>query len=324
MRSLTIILLLLLSAANGWGATTRATIFLDGAIVEREIQVSRRYLELALPATMQSGSLRVRYEGKGSLSRVEIGKAKPDRRREKELLRLTGQREQLRDRLRVLAVKEDIFAAAAKSQSSKTPRKTKNDPDPLASIRQGSDFALAQLETVYKSRRRTEAELKGVDERFSLLNNERPVSLARIWLTGQSGRLIISWQDNGLHLRPVYEYHLSGADRLDMQIAAELSSEPDLDESRLILSRISDPSAQLPPFRQAVRGVQKISREILPLLQERFSPTPLPSLSFTYRNSTGKKLPAGIAACYRQGVYLGAASSGELSTGGEQEVSCGR
>jgi len=84
------------------------------------------------------------------VERVELLPCQVPERRQKELDALIEQKNRLEDRMKALDTREDIFAAAAKSQSSKAPRKTKANPDPLASVRQGTDFAIAQLEAVYR------------------------------------------------------------------------------------------------------------------------------------------------------------------------------
>jgi hypothetical protein len=63
---------------------------------------------------------------------------------EKELDTLLEQRNRLGDRLQALETREEIFKSATKSQSGKAPRKTRANPDPMLTIRQGTEFAIAQ------------------------------------------------------------------------------------------------------------------------------------------------------------------------------------
>ena len=76
--------------------------------------------------------------------------------------------------LQALATREEIFKSAAKSQGGKAPRKSKANPDPMQAIRQGTEFAIAQLEAVYTSRRRTEQEIRRIDSRIAAAKNQWP------------------------------------------------------------------------------------------------------------------------------------------------------
>ena len=67
--------------------------------------------------------------------------------------------------MQALEAKETVFKAAAKSQSGKAPRKTKTNPDPLAGVRQATEYAIAQLESVYRARRMAESDLNSVEAR---------------------------------------------------------------------------------------------------------------------------------------------------------------
>jgi hypothetical protein len=324
MRSLTIFLLLLSIVGDAWGAQGRATVYLDGAIVEQELHVKKGYVELPLPATMQEGSLRLKASGKGRIARVEVVKARSDRRRERELARLTEQKGQLRDRLRGLEVKEEIFTASAKSQSSKSPRRTKNNPEPLTALRQGTDYAISQLESVYRSRRRTEAELKEIEERLRALQGDSPAGKARIWITGQKGLLVAAWRDNALKFRPVYEFHLDGGGRVAVDMAAELDGRCDAAQVRGMPHLVADPPQALPPFKPLTLQLHRIRSGSFSLIKESFNPEPLPQLSFVYRNDTSQKLPPGVAVCYRGGAYLGSTTFSGALPGEEHEVVCGR
>ncbi|HEY5973154.1 MAG TPA: hypothetical protein VIU41_00290, partial [Geobacteraceae bacterium] len=166
MRRISVIILLLLLAVPHLASARTVTIYLDGAIVEEEVTARKGYLELALPAGLAAGSLRLKPVGEGRLRRVVMVPGKPDRKLDKELTSLNERRDLLKDRMRALSTREEIFKGAAKSQSGKAPRRSKTNPAPLSTIKQGTDYALAQLEEVYTARRRTEKELRGLDERL--------------------------------------------------------------------------------------------------------------------------------------------------------------
>src|SRR5512140_1970872 len=114
---------------------------------------------------MAADSLRLKPVKSATITRVEFMAARADRKAEKELARLTGRKNALADRLQALEVKEEVFRSAAKSQSGKAPRSSKNNREPLENIRKGTEFALAQLEEVYTARRTAEKELKSVETR---------------------------------------------------------------------------------------------------------------------------------------------------------------
>jgi hypothetical protein len=70
-------------------------------------------------------------------------------------------------------------------------------------------------------------------------------------------------------------------------------------------------------------GPTRITSVRMPIEHVRFVTFPQPALSFSFRNSSGKRLPPGDATCYRQGEYLGKTAftgslpgeSGELGFG---------
>ena len=134
MRFIPVMCMLLLTATPVMAAATRVTLYLDGGRVETEVTALKGYVEVPLPQGMAAGSLRVRPLDGASLARVEIVPALPDRKVEAEVARLTERKNHLTDRLKALDVREEIFRAAAKSQSGKAPRKSKNNREPLEEV----------------------------------------------------------------------------------------------------------------------------------------------------------------------------------------------
>jgi hypothetical protein len=120
---------------------------------------------------------------------------------------LLEQRSRLGDRLRALATREEIFKSAAKSQSGKAPRKTKTNPDPMQAIRQGTEFAIAQLEAVYTSRRRTELEIRRIDGRIAAakVSGRGPENIVRIHVAPVRGRITARYAVAGLAWTPRYD-----------------------------------------------------------------------------------------------------------------------
>ncbi|HEY6006827.1 MAG TPA: DUF4140 domain-containing protein, partial [Geobacteraceae bacterium] len=150
MRVITFAAFVLLLTAPAGAAGRSVTLFLDGARIEQEVAVVKGYAEIPLPAAMQANSLRIRPVAGGEITRVEVVALPAAGKERREQARLNERRERLSARLRALATREEIFTAAAKSQSGKAPRKTKTNPEPVANLRRGTDFALGQLEESYR------------------------------------------------------------------------------------------------------------------------------------------------------------------------------
>ncbi len=223
MRTIICCMGMLLIALPAVAATKSVTLYLDGARVENDVSTAGSYLEIPLPAGASADSLRIRPLGNARLNRVELAPAKPEPKVARELARLTERRELLLDRLKALETREDIFKAAAKSQSGKAPKKTKTNPEPLASVRQGTEFAIAQLEGVYQSRRRTEHELKNVDEQLAALkkNGNAGGTVARVWLLGKGGRVKASYIQPDLKWQPVYDVSTQGGKLVEVVLRAD-------------------------------------------------------------------------------------------------------
>ncbi len=117
-------LCIMMLAAPAVAAPAKVTLYLDGARVEREADAVKGEVGVSLPPGMAAGSLRVKPLQGAAIAGVEIESAPPSPKTEKEIARLTARREALADRLKALEVKEEIFRAAAKSQSGKAPRAT--------------------------------------------------------------------------------------------------------------------------------------------------------------------------------------------------------
>jgi hypothetical protein len=301
------------------------TFFSDGALVELEATASKGPIEIALPAAMIEGSLRIRPAGGTSIQRVDIVAARVDPATgEKELDALLEQRSRLGDRLQALATREEIFTSAAKSQSGKAPRKTKANPDPMQAIRQGTEFAIAQLEAVYTSRRRTEQDIRHIDRRIAAAKNNgrRPETIARIYVAPARGRVTARYAVAGLGWTPRYDLYLDGSDTSQMQLSglfsgafsgyllqASLSPLAERDTAR-VFPVGSGPTAKLAGFR-------------LPVSEARFG-TGLPgSFSCVLKNSERLHLPGGDANLYKSGEYVGRFRFEGISSGRTRVISVG-
>jgi hypothetical protein len=316
---------LLLMALPAVAATKSVTLFLDGARVESDVAATGTYLEIPLPAGASTDSLRIRPLGNARLNRVELAPAKPEPKVARELARLTERRELLQDRLKALATREDIFKAAAKSQSGKAPKKTKTNPEPLASVKQGTEFAIAQLEGVYQARRKTEHELKNVEEQLATLkkNGNADGTVARVWLAGKGGRVKASYIQPDLKWQPAYDVSMQGSNRVEVVLRADFPQQ----EKGAVVTVIPSPLATASPDTtgQPVAGpFAQVASYTFPVEKEQVISQPQPAVTFSFKNQSDRTLPPGQATCYRQGEYLGRVPFDLLPPGDVRELSCGR
>ena len=315
--------LLSLAASPALAAGKTVTLYLDGALVEQQASARKGVVELVLPAGMQKDSLRVRPVGATRIQRVELIPRTPAKGVERQLAALTERQALLQDRLRALETREEIFTAAAKSQSGKAPRKTKANPDPLTNIRQGTDFALAQLEGVYTARRRAERELKGIGAQLADLRRKENVggSLARIRVSdGQT--VSVRYLVLELSWTPRYDLRSGPDGALDLELHAQL---PLLDQgtaASVVVASLADGATATPlPVRDPLAPIRSYR---LAALQEHFIAGARSTWTLSLRNTTGVRLPAGEAACFRQGEYLGQAPFAGVAQDQSIEIGCGR
>lgn len=285
------------------------TYFLDGARIEQELNASGGYLELALPDNFAPGSLRIKAPG-GSVLRVELVPAEQDRRRAAEIARLRERRGELQDRMAALTRREDIFSAAAKSQSGKAPRKTKANPDPVGTLQQGTEFALNQMEAVYRSKRKCRHALDSVERELAAA--ARGVASARIWVAGAKARVSYLVRDE--RWSPCYDLRLSGEGEGDLLLHAKLPQ-----REKGVQYLVSRGTMAQAAAAEAVRGdFPTLARYPLTPAPGSGREQPASRLSFA---AVAAGLPAGEASLFWRGEYLGA---GPFAGGGATEFSIGR
>jgi len=320
------IILLLTTAAGACAAGRSVTFFSDGAAVELEAAAVRGIAEIPLPAGTLAGTLRIKPERGTSILRVETQPLRRDAKGEKERDALIEQRSRLEDRLRALATREDIFKSAAKSQSGKAPRKTKSNPDPLLSIRQGTDFAIAQLETVYTARRKTEQEVRRIDARIASTRKggKDAESMARVVVSPGNGRVTARFAIAGPGWAPWYDIRVGqGASALVTlygYVPALFSGYKVRVSPTSLGSTATEPPSV--PFT-AVGRYARLAEYRMAIGEEDFGSGPLPSFAFLLKNVTGAYLPAGEASCYRVGEYRGTIRFAGLSSGRSIKISSG-
>ena len=224
---------------------------------------------------------------------------------QKELDLLIEQQSRLEDRLQALDARESIFEAAAKSQSSKAPRKTKTNPDPLASVRQGTDFAIAQLEAVITARRRTTQELKRINSRIAELTRHTAGGpTVRISVSAPNGRIRLAalLADSGW--RPRYELRLSASGPASLTQLAEITSPPA--GFRVLMAPGSLANGMPQQAIPLLPGkATPLASWQLPVTRQQVTIAPLTSFTVSLTNSTGMDLPGGETAIYYQGEFFG-------------------
>ena len=288
----------------------RVTFYLDGARVEQEAAAVDGYLEYALPDAFTAQSLRVKPLGGGSILRVELVPADRDRRRAKEMARLEERKGELQDRMQALSRREEVFTAAAKAQSGKSLRKTKASPDPLGSLQQGTEFALAQLESVYRNKRRCLNSLEAVERELAAAG--KGAALARIWLS--KGRARISYLVHNERWTPSYDFRWSGDASGELLLHARLPQ-----PEKGVLYLVSNGTVAQGVAARSVQGdFPTLSRYPLTLQGGPHAKEPPLSFSFT---PVEAELPPGEADVFWRGEYLG---SGRFAGGRGTELFVGR
>jgi hypothetical protein len=317
--------LTLLAARVPWAESKSVTFFSDGAIVEVEATATKGSIEMALPATLIEGSLRIRPGSGTSLQRVQIlSTALDSSKGEKELDALLEQRNRLGDRLQALETREEIFKSAAKSQSGKAPRKTKANPDPMLTIRQGTEFAIAQLEAVYTARRKTEQDIKRIDSRIAAAkkSGRGPETVVRVHVSPARGRVTARYAIADLGWTPRYDMYLDGSNSAQVYLSglfngafagyllqASPATLAERDTARVFPVN-PDQSARLTSFR-------------LPVSETQFGTGIRSSFSYTLKNSERLHLPGGDASIYKNGEYVGRFRFEGISSGRSKAISVG-
>ena len=320
------LLALVLFATQAMAAESRrVTFYADGAVVELEATATKGALVIPLPTGMIEGTLRVRPTSGTTIQRVDIVSVRTaSGKGEKELDALLEQRSRLGDRMQALATREEIFTSAAKSQSAKAPRKSKANPDPLQAIRQGTEFAIAQLEAVYTSRRRTEQEIRRIDSRIAAARHSTagPETVARIDVAPARGRVTARYAVAGQGWTPRYDMYLEGSSTAQVHLSglfsegfsgylllASPSTLAELDTARVYPVH-SGPAARLASFS-------------LPVSEAEFGSGLQSSFSFVLKNSGQLYLPGGDANIYKNGEYVGRLRFAGISSGRSRTISRG-
>lgn len=306
---------LLFGTVPAQAAGERVVHYLDGARIEQVVAARKGNVVVPLPPDMIPGSLRLEPVGKTVIDRVAVTPPPAPKTAQLGRQQLIVRRDALEDRLAALAVKEEIFKSAAKAQSGKAPKKTKTNPDPLATIRQGTEYAVAQLEAVYRSRRSAERELAEVKRRLAVLAGDPAAvgSQARIALRG-GDRVKVSYLVRGRNWTPHYDLRLLPDGK------AELSLWTDAGAATVVPAQLASAAAgaELPVAANGVvLQLSCVTRREEPLLRGQLQ------VAVEVACTPPMILPRGEASCYYRGTYLGEVPLPSFVSGGAVKFACG-
>jgi len=305
-------------------AGSSITFYRDGAIVEREASASKGIAEVPLEAGLLENTLKVIPATGTTIMGVEISAARQDGKNAKELETLTEQRQRLEDRLQALATREKIFTAAAKSQSGKAPRKTKTNPDPMQTIRQGTDYAIAQLEAVYTARRKAEHEIKKIDARIATVKRtgRSGDSMARISVSPPRGKFTVKYATAEIGWQPHYDLHLTGSGIAELKLSAKVKANYSGYLQKASAGSLTE-TATAATFPAQPGSSARLATFQLPMTEENFGSGIYNQFSGRLSNSSSQYLPPGETGLYKGGAYLGRFKFEGLSSGRSRVVSSG-
>jgi len=305
-------------------AANLVTVYRDGTLIELEASARKGVVVVPLAAGLLEGTLKVAPATGTKLLNVEIIPLPATGKNDNELDALLENRRRMEDRLQALATREEIFTAAAKSQGGKAPRKTKTNPDPLQTIRQGTDFAIAQLEAVYTARRRTEQEIKRIDAGIVAARKRVRTtgsSSARVTVTPANGTITVRYAIGESGWQPQYNLHLDGNGTARLMLTARLTrSYPGSSVRVSTASLTENHSATIPLPQSSLAAVTAFS---LPLTEEQFQDGISTRFSGRITNNTQDYLPSGVGSLYRRGSYVGQFRFEGMSSGRSQIVRIG-
>lgn len=314
-------LCLIAFTATSASAENKITFYRDGALLQQEAVAVKGVIDVPLAAAFLDRTLTVVPARGTTLLGVETRKTLSGIMPDKELETLAEQRRRLEDRLQALDTRESIFTSAAKSQSGKAPRKTKANPDPLQAIRQGTDFAIAQLEAVYTARRKTTQDIHKIDVRIAAARKgNRPAeSSVRITVTPLRGKVVLRYATAERGWQPQYNIHLAGDGTAQLQLSAKVAGSMRGHQVRVSLGALAESA------RAEIFPVQSNSAALagyrFPVTEERYAEGIFNGFSGMIANTSQQYLPAGEAVLFRSGAYMGKFIFEGLSSGRSKVIS---
>jgi hypothetical protein len=321
MRNTLTCLCLIAFSVSSVSADSSITFYRDGALILQEAGAAKGTIDIPLAAGLVDHTLTITPFPGTTILTVEPYTKDPETTVDKELTALIEQRRRLEDRLQALETREAIFTAAAKAQSGKAPRKTKANPDPMRAIRQGTDFAIAQLEAVYTARRRTAHETRSIDARLAHArrNNRSAEHAVRIVVIPLRGKVTLRYATTERGWQPRYNLQLGSEGSCRLELSARITG-----NGRGYRVRVSPGTlagieqAETMPVRP---GRTVLASYLLPIAEERQPEGLFNRFVATITNATPHYLPPGESGLYRNGTYLGSFIFDGLSSGRSRAVS---
>jgi hypothetical protein len=319
-----ICLSLLVVSAASVSAESRATFYRDGTVLQQEAGAVKGVIDIPLAADLLEQTLSIVPARGTSIISVETRVSETRSTSDKELEALTEQRRRMEDRLQALETREAIFTSAAKSQSGKAPRKTKTNPDPMQAIRQGTDFAIAQLEAVYTARRKTTQEINKIDTRLAAVKKsshagERSI---RITVTPPRGTVTLRYATAERGWQPQYNLRLAGDGTARLQLIARVTGSGHGHQVRVSSGTLAESATAETVPAQSTGTV--LANYLLPITDERSAEGIFNHFSGVITNSSLHYLPPGDSGLFKNGTYLGKIRFEGLSSGRSRVISLGK
>jgi hypothetical protein len=318
-----IFLFLVIFLAGSAFAENRITFYQDGALLQQEAGAARGVIDITLTPGLLDHTLKIIPAPGTKILTVETRKTATGSIIDRELEALAEQRRRLEDRLQALGTREAIFTSAAKAQSGKAPHKSKTNPDPLKTIRQGTDFAIAQLEAVYTARRKTYQEIKIIDARLAASgkNSRSTGSLIRITVTPPRGMVTLRYATAEQGWQPYYNLYPVGDGTARLQLSAQITGDGRGRQIRVSTGSLAE-SATAATFPVQPMGAILVSY-LLPITEEIYTEGIFNGFSAMITNSSPNYLPPGDSGLFRSGAYLGKFRFEGLSSGRSRVISMG-
>jgi hypothetical protein len=324
MRTKLICLFLVIFLANYVHAENKITFYRDGTLFQDEAAATKGVIDIQLAPGLLEHTLKIIPAAGTKILTVEIRKPATGSIIDKELETLTEQRRRMEDRLLALETREAIFTAAAKAQSGKAPRRSKANPDPMQGIRQGTDYAIAQLESVYTARRKATQEIRRIDARLAAApkNSRSTGNSVRIAVTPQRGRVTLRYATAEQGWQPQYNLYPAGNGTARLQLSARTAGNLRGRQVRVSTGSLAESgSAATFPLQT---GVAVFATYLLPITEERYEEGIFNGFSGIITNSTPNYLPPGDSGLFQNGTYLGKFRFDGLSSGRSRVISLGK
>lgn len=324
MRVHLVCLCLIAASVSSASAANKVTFYRDGALLQQEAGAVKGVIDFPLAFGLLEHTLKIVPFPGTTILGVETYMSEPGSRSDKELEVLAEQRRRLEDRLQALETRETIFTSAAKAQSGKAPRKSKTNPDPMQAIRQGTDFAIAQLEAVYTARRKTTEEIRRIDARLlaARKNSRQAESSVRITVTPPRGKVTLRYATTERGWQPQYNLYLAGDGSARLQLYARITGSGRGQQLQVSSGSLTE-SATAETFA-AQSGSAVLTGYRLPITEERYTEGIFNRFSGRITNSSTHYLLPGESGLFRNGAYIGRFKFEGLSSGRSRVISLGK